>query len=231
MTSESGEDLLEVSVVTVRGKKRVGFDGVEHLQADEAVKDELLQRYEELILALDDLADEYGEGPDRAWHIGRILDQYGVSEDDAITIADIARYNTIGVNERRMNYCRDIYRFFPDQEYDPSHTVTALGDLASRAKGQDREEEAKNGYSRLVDAGEALTRRDVFAWQELGEAQRSLEDITAEVITQYDSPTNIVASIRRVLLLLGEDPAEYSSDRIRATIKTQLETQPEDDHD
>ena len=223
MTTDEIDKHLDISVVEVRGKKRVGFDGLEHLQLDEEVKEDLLQRYEEIILALDDLADEYPEGPDRAWEIGRILDEYNVSETNDITIADIARYNTIGLNERRMSFCRDVYRFFPDRDYDASHNVTALGDFASRAKGQGRKAEAQRGYRRLVDADEDLTRRDVFAWWELGSSDPSLEDIATEVVAQYEDPAKVVGSVKRLLLLTGQEPSAYSSEEIRTAVKQALE--------
>lgn len=220
---DASEGDLEISVVEVRGKKRVGFNGLEHLQVDESVKEDLLQRYEDLILALDDVADEYDDGPDRAWHIGRVLDEHDVTEDSDITISDIARYNSIGVNERRMTYCRQLYRFFPDQGYDLSHNVTALGELASRSKGQDREAEAHHGYDRILAAGETLTRRDIFAWWNLETEEPPLETIISEVVAQYEDPANVVASIRRVLLLKGLDPADYASDDIRSTVKAQFD--------
>lgn len=224
MTTADGDDEggLEISVVEVRGKKRVGFSGIDYLHVDEETEDQLLQRYEDIILALDDLADQYEDGPDRAWHIGRVLEEYDVSENSDITIADIARYNSIGVNERRMSYCREIYRFFRDQNYDPSHNVTALGELASRAKGQDRENEARTGYEKIRDAGVDLTRRDIFAWWELDD-DSPLDEIVKEVVSQYEKPKNIVSSIRRVLILLGEDPEEYSADQIRSSVKRHLE--------
>lgn len=216
---DESTDKIDVSVVEVRGKKRVGFDGLEHLKVDEQVKDELLERYEYLILALDDVADEHPAGPDRAWHIGRILDEHNVSESSDITIADIARYNSIGVDKRRMSYCRNIYHFFPNRGYDPSHSVTALGELASRSRGQDREAEAKRGYDRLVEAGKELTRRDIFAWWGINDTKTTLDTVVAEVIDQYEEPKNIIESIKRILLLTGQDPTDYTAEEIQETVK------------
>lgn len=222
--TDTGEDKLEVSVVEVRGEKRVGFDGIEHLQVDEDVKDDLLGRYEDIILALDNLADEYEDGAERAWHIGRILDEYGVTENSDITIADIARYNSIGLNERRINFCRGVYRFFPEQGYDPSHNVTALGELASRAKNQDRIKQARKGYDRLLEAGEGLNRHDVHAWAHL-EKTATLDEIAEEASRNYNQPAKIVTSIRRVTLLFDRDPTDYSSEEVRAAVKDHLDTE------
>lgn len=209
-----------VDVVEIRGEKRVAFEGLEYLEFSTDAEDDLLDRYEELLIQLDDLADQY-EGATLGWHIGRTLDEYNVGQNTEITLADVAKYNSIDVDERRMTYCRNIYEFWPDQGFDPDHSITSLGELASRANGQGRSDEARKGYRRLRQANENLTRNDIFAWYDLADVERdwSLDCVTAAVVDHYDDPQSMVNSIKRVFLLAGLDLSQYPRDEIIAAIK------------
>lgn len=214
-----------VDVIEIRGEKRVAFEGLQYLELSVDEEDDILDRYEELLIRLDDIAEEY-TGVDRAWHIGETLVEFDVGQDTEITLADVAKYNSIGVDERRMTYCRNVYRFFPDQEYDDRHSVTALGELASRSRGQEREEEAAEGYSRLREVGLQLTRNDIFAWYDL-EAEgydRTLEGIAAAAAQYYDDPQNMADSVQRVSLLAGFDIAARSREEIINAIKNNIGT-------
>lgn len=214
-----------IDVIQVRGEKRVAFEGLEYLDLSTDEEDDILDRYEEFLIRLDDIADQY-DGVDRAWHIGRTLVEYNVGQDTTITLTDVAKYNSIGVDERRMTYCRNIYEFFPDQRYDNQHSVTALGELASRSRGQGREEEASTGYSRLREANLELRRNDIFAWYDLADAdyERSLEGIAAAVAQYYEDPQQLADSVQRLSLLAGFDIEAESRDRIIDAVKTNLET-------
>lgn len=213
-----------VDVIEVRGEKRVAFEGLEYLDLSTDEEDDILDRYEELLIRLDDIADEH-DGVNRAWHIGRTLVEYDVGQDTEITLTEVAKYNSIDVDERRMTYCRNVYEFFPDQRYDNQHSVTALGELASRSRGQGRQDEAAAGYDRLLEAGLELRRNDIFAWYDLADAEfeRSLEGIAAAVAQYYDQPQQIVDSIHRVSLLAGFDIRSESRERIVDSVKANLE--------
>lgn len=213
-----------VDVIEIRGQKRVAFEGLEYLDLSVDEETDLLDRYEEILIRLDDIADEY-DGVDRAWHIGQTLTEYDVGQDTEITISDVAKYNSIDVDERRMAYCRHVFRFFADQEYDPTHSVTALGELASRSRGQGRAEEARAGYQRLRASGLELTRNDIFAWYDLADPEfdRTLDGIVAAVTQYYDHPQNMVNSIQRVSLLTGFDLASESREQIISAVKANLD--------
>lgn len=213
-----------IDVIEVRGEKRVAFEGLEYLDLSTDEEDDILDRYEELLIRLDDIADQY-DGVDRAWHIGRTLVEYNVGQDTTITLTDVAKYNSIGVDERRMTYCRNVYEFFPDQRYDNQHSVTALGELASRSRGQGRVAEASTGYSRLREANLELRRNDIFAWYDLADAdyERSLEGIATAVAQYYDDPQQLADSVHRVSLIAGFDIEAESRDRIIDAVKSNLE--------
>jgi hypothetical protein len=213
----------QVDVIEVRGEKRVAFQGLQYLELSIDEEDDLLDRYEELLIRLDDIADEY-DGVNRAWHIGKTLVEYNVGQDTEITLADVAKYNSIDVDERRMTYCRNVYQFFPDQKYDEQHSVTALGELASRSRGQGREDEATTGYTRIREAGLEMTRNDIFAWWDLADADydRSLNGITAAVAQYYDHPQNMIDSIHRVSLLAGFDIESESREQIIEVLKANV---------
>lgn len=214
-----------VDVIEVRGEKRVAFEGLEYLDLSSDQEADILDRYEELLITLDDLADSH-DGVDRAWHIGKTLVEYDVGQDTEITLADVAKYNSIDVDERRMTYYRNVYRFFPDRSYDDRHTVTALGELASRSRGLGLEAEAEAGYRRIREAGVDLTRNDIFAWYDLAEADagRTLDAIAGAVAEYYDTPQNMVNSIQRVSLLVEFDLQSKSRDRIVSAVRDNVDT-------
>jgi hypothetical protein len=214
-----------VDVIEVRGEKRVAFEGLEYLDLSSDQEADILDRYEELLITLDDLADSH-DGVDRAWHIGKSLVKYDVGQDTEITLADVAKYNSIDVDERRMTYYRNVYRFFPDRSYDDHHNVTALGELASRSRGLGLEAEAKEGYRRIREAGVDLTRNDIFAWYDLAEADagRTLDAIAGAVAEYYDTPQNMVNSIQRVSLLVEFDLQSKSRDRIVSAVRDHVDT-------
>lgn len=214
-----------VDVIEIRGEKRVAFEGLQYLELSTDEEDDILDRYEELLIRLDDIDDEY-EGVGCAWHIGKALVEFNVGQDTEITLSDVAKYNSIDVDERRMTYCRNVYSFFPNQGYDERHSITALGELASRSRGQGREQEAAEGYRRLCEAGLELTRNDIFAWYDLeaAEYEISLNGIAAAVAQYYDDPQNIADSVHRVSLLAKFDIDSESRERIIEAIKSNFDS-------
>lgn len=207
----------EVTVSDVRGQKRLGFKGMKHIQMDDSEMDRIHDVYSDIIIELDDVKETY-TGADRAWHIGRVMDEHGVQEDAEMTLEELGAFNTIDdMYARRLFYARYIYEFWPDQQYDPRHSVSALGELASRAVNNDRVEQATRGYQRLVAAGEDLSKPDVFAWGSV--ETTDIETVVAAVAEEYESTTGIADGVRRVVLLLDQPLSTVSKDVLRELIR------------
>lgn len=154
--SETVDIEPDVTVVDVRGEKEIGFKGMKHLEMSEEDKDKIHEVYSGIIIELDDIKDEF-KGVDRAWHVGRVLQEHDVQSNPDMTFVELGAYNTISqMYARRLRYAENIYRFWPEKNYDPQHSVTALGELASRARNEHRIDEAKRGYARLLEHGEML---------------------------------------------------------------------------
>lgn len=211
----------DITVIDVRGEKQVAFRGLDQLHIPESDKDEIHDIYGDIIIALDAVKDRY-VGPDRAWHVGRILDEFDVQNDDDISLKELGKFNTIDdMYARRLFYARYIYTFWPDQNYDPRHSTTALGEFASRALNSDRTEQSKRGYNRLHDAGEDLPKDDVLAWARTP-LDPSLDDIVAELANVYSNPKQIVDGVKRTVLLLNRPLSSVSETELKATIKQHM---------
>lgn len=207
----------DISIMEVRGEKELGFMGMKHVEMSEEEKDRIHEVYSDILIDFDDVKDEY-EGVDRAWHIGRLMDEHDVYDRDEITLTDLGAFNTMDdMYARRLFFARFIYEFWPNQRYDRQHSIRVLGELASRATNQGREDEAYEGYQQLVMADEDLAVKDVFAWSKVED--HSLDDIVAKVADQYDSKSKVARGVKRVLYLCDENPGHYSRDRLRDLIQ------------
>lgn len=214
----------DVTVIEVRGEKEIGFKGMKHLEMPEAKKDEIHDVYTDIIIELDDIKDEY-DGADRAWHVGRVMEEYSVQERDDMTLEDLGAFNTMDdMYARRLFYARYIYEFWPDQQYDPRHSVATLGELASRATNSDRVEQARNGYGRIMDHEEILTKPDVLTWYNVGE-DPELSEIVAAVADRYETPDSIVDSVKRIVLLLDRPLDSVSKTELKETIRAELSSE------
>lgn len=210
----------DITVMEVRGEKEIGFMGMKHLELPEDEKDKIHNVYADIIIALDDIKDEF-RGADRAWHIGRVLDEYNVSGNPDMTMTDLGAFNTISeMYARRLIYARNIHEFWPDKQYDPRHSVTALGELVSRARNKDIEETMRSGYNRLLDADEDLTKTDVLLWDQLDST--ALQDIVAVAADEYERPDTIAAAVKRIWLLTDHATSDVEKSEVEGLIRAEL---------
>lgn len=212
-----------VNVVEVRGKLRVSFKGFDQLQLDDEIQDKVFDTYRELLLELYRVVEHY-DRPHDAWHIGRVLDEYRVTEDDTpYSVVELDVFNPVGeMYGRRLRFARGIYVFWPEQGYDPSHSVTALGEFSWAAFQAGEEEAAREGYARLRDHGAKLRRMDGRFWKKVEDG--SLEEIV-EIVTEpasYDSLERAGEAAKRVLLLTNQSIEDVSEERLRDLIQDQL---------
>jgi|AntRauMinimDraft_4_1070384.scaffolds.fasta_scaffold02104_1 hypothetical protein len=210
----------DITVMEVRGEKEIGFMGMKHLELPEEEKDKIHNVYADIIIELDDIKDEF-MGADRAWHIGRVMAEHSVDENDDMTLADLGAFNTIDdMYARRLQYARNIYEFWPDKQYDPGHSVTALAELASRATGKGEEETARAGYERILNAGEDLTKTDVLLWDKL--ESRELAEVVAITAAEYKRPDTIAATVKRLWLLTDQSTDNVQKSDVENLIREEL---------
>jgi len=212
----------DVTIREVRGEKEIGLMGMKHLQMTEQDRDRIHDVYSDILIELDDLDDEF-TGAERAWQVGRVLAEYEVAEDDEMTLKELGIYNTLEqMYARRLFYARKIYAFWPDKGYNSQHTVSALGEFASRALNQGREDEATAGYQRLIESGDNLTKSDVFAWSDLNDS--TIDAIVEAVCNYYETADRLSESVKRVILLTNQDPRTFSQGIVTDSIKQHLES-------
>lgn len=214
----------DVTVVEVRGEKEIGFKGMKHLEMAESDKDKIHDVYSDIIIELDDVNDSF-EGVDRAWHVGRVLQTHDVRSNPEMTFVELGAYNTIDqMYARRLQYAENIYEFWPEQDYDPEHSVTALGELASRARTENRVTEARNGYSRLLENEEMLGKDDVYSWYELDpvtvDNPLNIERVVSVVSTRFGTPSGISQGVKRTVLLLDQPLHAVSKAELKTAIQS-----------
>lgn len=217
----------DVTVMEVRGEKEIGFLGMKHLELPEEEKDKIHTVYADIIIALDDIKDEF-DGADRAWHIGRVLDEYNVVDDPDMTMTDLGAFNTIKeMHTRRLVYARNIYEFWPDKQYDPRHSVSALGELVSRARNKDKMEKTRRGYNRLLDANEELSKTNVLVWDRL--ESDDLSEIVSTAAGEYQQPETISTAVKRLWLLTDHSTDDVDKSTVKKLIREELTSETDSD--
>jgi hypothetical protein len=152
-----------------------------------------------------------------------VLAEYDVANHDEMTLKELGMYNTLDqMYARRLFYARKIYAFWPEKSYNPQHTVSALGEFASRALNQGREDEATAGYQRMLESGDNLTKNDVFAWSDLNDS--NISTIVEAVCDYYETPDRISESVKRVILLTDQDPSGFSQAAVTNYIKQYIQS-------
>lgn len=217
----------DVTVVTVRGEKQVGFKGLKHISMSETEKDEIHETYDDIIIALDDIKDAYS-GVDRAWHVGRIINEHNVTENSDMQLTELGAFNTIDdMYARRLFYARSIYGFWPDKRYDTRHSVTALGELASRATNGGWKDTAKNGYQRILHHNEELLKNDVLTWYTLQSEYDtpSITDIVTEASKHHDTGKSLSNAVRRITLLLDRSLESVPKQELKTALKTSISSE------
>lgn len=210
----------DITVMEVRGEKEIGFMGMKHLNLPEDKKDKIHDVYADIIIELDNIKDEF-TGADQAWHVGRVLNEYNVDENDDMTYTDLGAFNTIDeMYARRLTYARNIYSFWPDKQYDPRHSITALGELVSRARGKNITDQMRNGYNRLLNADEDLTKTDVLLWDKLETYE--LPEIVALAADSYERPETIAAAVKRLWLLTDHATSDVTKSEVENLIREEL---------
>lgn len=213
----------DVAVLEVRGEKQIGFKGMKHLEMTEEKKDKIHEVYADIIIELDDIKDQY-TGADRAWQIGRVIDEYGVQHHDNMTLTDLGAFNTIeDMYARRLQYACGIYEFWPGRQYDPRHSIAVLGELASRAMNNERDEQARKGYRRLMERDEPLKKPDVSSWYMINR-DASMSEIVEVVAGKYKTPQSIAESVKRVILLLNRPLDSVSKEDVKTEIQNTLKS-------
>ncbi|WP_302083572.1 hypothetical protein [Salinibaculum rarum] len=212
----------DVDVIWEDGDRQLVLRGHDQAHLDEAVKERIFVTYKDLLLDLDRVEDEYPR-PDNAWHIGRVLDEYDVgAADTPYQFRELDQFNPIGeMFGRRLYFARGIYEFWPDQGYDESHSVTALGELGWHAIKTGRIEEAERGYARLCSLGKRLKRHDGRIWKYLGEdGDKSLQNMVSYAAERYGTKESVTECTLRLVVLTNQSPRDIDGGELQDLIDT-----------
>lgn len=213
----AGEKEPNIIVEEIRGKKRVGFQGMRYIDTPESEMRELVEEHGDAIIALYEVEEEY-ESPDREWHYGRVIDEH--VEDDLTGLTQLWEYSTLEVAQRYdLKLYRNFYRLFPNGEYDSDYPWALYSDMVKDKRldksrrvfdrlqsGLDDDERPRTyEYRAYLNCDSYGVIQAAQALQEIGESQ------TGKLTTE-----RLVEGVKRIRIMAGEDPSVVTPERVEA---------------
>jgi len=196
-------------------EKEVGFRGIEHIDMPEEEMMDLIEKYGDTLIELDEIDKEY-EGLEWCWQVGRVVSQM----DDRGDFAKLNRYSDIDIGDdwtllRYVNF----YKLFPEGGYDQRLSKSVYFEFTV---GQ-RLEKAKKAYDRLMNwhSDDQIinpTIYEVRAWANTESLE--IKDIVQTIEREAKGQTSnldvdkIYRGVRRVYMMKGEDPEQVDKDDI-----------------
>lgn len=201
-------------------EKEVGFRGIEHIDMPEKEMLELINKYGDTLIELDEI-DGKKEGLEWCWHIGRIVNNM----DDRGAFAKLNRYTDLDIGDdwtllRYVNF----YKLFPDGNFDDRISKSVYFELAVG----ERLKNSKKAYKKLKnygDSNEIITPAvyEVRAWANTDSLE--LKDIVSTIKKEAEGLTSnididkIHRGAQRVLIMGGEDPEIVDKNDIEQVVR------------
>lgn len=201
-------------------EKEVGFRGIEHIDMPEEEMMELIGKYGDTLIALDEIDNKY-DGIEWCWHVGRVVSQM----DDRGDFAKLNRFTDIDIGDdwTLMRYL-NFYKLFPDGDYDPRISKSVYFEFAVG----ERLEESRKAYSQLMnfhDGDDIInpTVYEVRTWANIEDIDMKniVETIQREAKGQTSNLDidQIFRGVRRVLIMKGRNPGKVDKEDLLPIIK------------
>lgn len=211
----SSDEQPNIIVEEIRGKKRVGFRGMQYIDTPESEMRELVVEYGDAIIALYEANEQY-ETPDRQWHYGRIIDEH--VEEDLSGLTQLWEYSTLEVAQRYdLKLYRNFYKLFPNGEYDSDYPWALYSDMV-KDKRMDESREVFDRLQEGLDDDEVPRTYEYRAFLDCDsygvlQAVQALCDI-GESQTGKLTTERLVQGAKRIRIMAGEDPSAVTPDRV-----------------
>lgn len=213
----ANEEKPNIIVEEIRGKKRVGFQGMQYIDEPESEMRELVEEYGDTIIDLHEVEEEY-ESPDQQWHYGRVIDEH--VEDDLSGLTEIWQYSTLEVVQRYdLKLYRNFYRLFPNGEYDSNYPWAIYSDMV-KDKRMDKAREVFDRLQTVLGDDERPRTYEYRAYLNCNnygviQAVQALHDI-GESQTGKLTTDRLVQGAQRIRIMAGEDPSVVTHERVEA---------------
>lgn len=213
----SSDDQNNIIVEEVRGKKRVGFRGMQYIDKPESEMRELVEEYGDVIIALYEINEEY-DSPDQQWQYGRVIDEH--VEDDLSGLTEIWQYSTLEVVQRYdLKLYRNFYQLFPDGDYDSDYPWALYSDMV-KDKRMDKSKEVFDRLQAALGDDERPRTYEYRAYLNCDnygviQAVQALHDI-GENQTGKLTTERLVEDAKRIRIMAGEDPSVVTPERVAA---------------
>lgn len=210
-------DKPNIIVEEIRGKKRVGFRGMEYIDKPESEMRELVEEFGDAIIALYEVEKEY-ESPDRQWHYGRVIDEH--VDDDLSGLTQLWQYSTLEVVQRYdLKLYWNFYRLFPDGEYDSDYPWAMYSDMVK----DKRMDESRGVFDRLqteLEDDEVPRTYEYRAYLKcdsygVAQAVQTLHEL-GESQTGKLTTERLIEGVKRIRIMASEDPSVVTAERIES---------------
>lgn len=204
----------------VRGKKRVGFRGIKHIEMPEEEMRELIEKYGDTLISLQEIDEEF-DGLDWRWHVGRVVDEM----DDRAQFAKLNRYSPIDFgDDYTLKRYHNFYRMFPDADYDPTIKKSIYMELCVG----ERLDESRVAYDRMIEADIHPPVYAIRAWSKLEDVDTKsvVEALLKEGKHQTSNlgPDKLYRVARDVFVLGGRNPEGVDREVVESTYKALTQT-------
>ena len=203
-------------------EKEVGFRGIEHIEMPEEEMLDLIDKYGDTLIALDEIDEEY-DGLDWCWHVGEVVSQMNNKGD----FAKLNRYTDLDIGDdwtllRYINF----YKLFPKKGFDDRISKSVYMEMCVG----ERLDEARKAYENLVNfhGGSDIIVPAVYevrAWANtpsfdvesiVGVLQEEAKGQTSNLDTD-----KLHRGVKRVLIMEGKDPEGASKEKVIQVMGTQ----------
>ncbi len=201
-------------------EKEVGFRGIEHIDMPEEQMRDLIDKYGETLIELDEIDQEY-DGLEWCWHVGRVVHDM----DDRGEFAKLNRYSDIDIgHDWNIRRYVNFYQLFPEGGYDDRISKSVYLELCIT----ERLEKGKKAYQRLVSYHEGAdvvnpSVYEVRAWVNTDnfDVENIVESLKEEAATQTTDLgiEQLHRGVRRVLIMNGDNPGTVEREDVQEAVE------------
>lgn len=215
------EEEPNIIVREIRGKKKVGFRGMEYIEKPESEMRELVEEKGDAIIEFHDTEEDL-TGPDKYWNYGRLVEEYtdeGLNEE----LRELLNYSTLDIAQSYdLRLFHNFYKMFPEGEYDPDYPWAIYREMVV----DKRFEESQDVFKRLQEQMDDEATPRTYEYRAF--LKCDTYDLPSILEALYGLGSNQTSGLdvgkaaegaRRVRIMAGEDPSDVSEDRVEKIIE------------
>jgi hypothetical protein len=202
-----GEYSIEVKETAIGQLATLNKGGERTLsQSEHDELEELLEKYEDIIIELWDAYHQDDDPHMSKWRMGKVLKEEIEEDEQRDMEMLIPLLPFTDSQEYRQRYLIQMfYETFPDKDWEEKESPTTISDLAQRSGGP---EEARQIYNeRMRDVDVSFTRDEVRVWSDVrkSEDDTCLQFVAEKAADRFSPRSPSPKNIKNIHRLLGKD--------------------------